>query len=170
MNLKGKVIFLNNRVWTIYSESTTGVYCYEGVDSQKFSSDKSNLSYFEFNEIEDSFLQNQDISWYMQKMKQEERKPLTKSHASLFLSYLTGYPRSSVMKRIEEKESKDHNLNYYFLFKPGAIHYQVGKSGKYLVLSHNLNGNIEHAYYDYLTFESVFNNKPYVGKADIKDE
>lgn len=159
MNLKGKVIFLNNRVWTIYSESTTGVYCYEGVDLNGFSSDKEHITYFDFKEIKERFLKEHEISTYMSKVKQREYKPLTKSHASQFISKLTGHSYATIQKNIEERVYQDNPLNFTYAYQPGLICYEVSKSDKHLVLSHDTSGLKEHAFFDLLTFEPVFESR-----------
>jgi hypothetical protein len=150
--LLDKVIYIKNRVWTIYATTNNGVFCYQGIKpypSFKYDSTQMtlNISYFDLEDVAVSFIEGSKIEWYMEKMKSSDKKKLTKQHAVDFYVHLTGQSKSFVTKYMEER---DHALS----LTTGAIRFDLWKSDGALLLSHNIHGTTHLAYFDFLTFES----------------
>lgn len=157
MNVKDlfdKVLYLNNRVWTVYGVTDNGVFCYQGVkpyDSFQFDSRKNNTintAYFPIEVIQDAIIEGEEIEWCMKKMKTADNKKLSKQHAIDFFVHLTGHTKSFITKNIES-----HLAMESFRFKPGSVAYEIYKSEGALLLSHNLHGFTRHVYFDFLTFD-----------------
>lgn len=158
IDLIDKVVSYKGRVWTIYSTCGDGVFAYQGLkpfasfnyyeDSQRYSSFKKNTTYIKQDEI--TLLPGDEIQSAIKKEQLEIKKKLTRKKAIDFYIYLTGHSKAFVNKNLTEAH---HSFN----FAPGAISYQLWKSGRgensFLILSHNMKGSTSHVYYDFITFE-----------------
>jgi hypothetical protein len=159
VDLIDKVVFYKGRVWTIYSTSGEGVFAYKGLkpfssfnyneDSRRYSTFRKNITFIKKDEI--TILAGDDIQTAVKKEKAQLKKELTRKKAIDFYVYLTGHSKAFVSKHIQER----HNG---FEFSPGAIRYDLWKTSRgersFLILSHNIEGNSQHAYFDFITFET----------------
>ncbi|WP_445506745.1 hypothetical protein [Niallia sp. 03190] len=152
-----KVLFTKGRVWTVYSTSEDGsIFCFQGIkphESFKFD-DRNNyrnlpIAYFNLADIEDKFIQKEEIDFFIKIMETEEKKPLTKKKAIDFFVHLTGHSRAFISKRTLEKGISGRGT---YEFIPGAIRYELYKTEGSLCLRHNMDGYTHHLYYDFITF------------------
>jgi hypothetical protein len=159
VELIDEVVSYKGRVWTIYSTSGEGVFAYQGLkpfssfnyneDSRRYSTFRKNIAFIKKDEI--TILTGDDIQTAVKKEKVQLKKELTRKKAIDFYVYLTGHSKAFVSKHIQER----HNG---FEFSPGAIRYDLWKTSRgersCLILSHNIEGNSLHAYFDFITFET----------------
>jgi len=151
--LSGRVIYIKNRVWTIYAKVRDGILCYEGVKPYEgfvFDSDNPGgriTSYFHLEEVTHHFIEREEIEWFMKKMTSADKKPLTKEHAVDFYVHLTAHSKSFVSKNIEE------GFIDSFEFTPGSIRFSLWKKDGALSLSHNIHGTTHIAHFDFLTYK-----------------
>ncbi|MBO0962527.1 hypothetical protein J1P26_22795 [Neobacillus sp. MM2021_6] len=159
LNLMDKVVHYKGRVWTIYSTSHDGVFAYQGLkpfasfnyneDSRKYSTFKKNIVYIKNDEI--TILTGDEIQAAVKKEEKEMRKPLSRKKAIDFYVYLTGHSKAFVSKHIQERHRG-------FGFIPGAVGYDLWKHNRgersFLILSHNMENHTQHAYFDFITFET----------------
>ena len=159
IELIDKVIYIKNRVWTVYGTTNNGAFCFQGIKPYpSFKYDSSNMtlniSYFELEDIKASLLESSEIEFYMEKMKSADKKKLTKQHAVDFFVHLTGHTENFISENVQDEGNS-------FTFKPGAISYDLWKSDGAFLLSHNITGTTHMAYFDYLTFapHGILNEK-----------
>jgi hypothetical protein len=149
-----KVLFHKGRVWTIYAETNNGVFCYQGIKpfpnfqySERTHHDLNSV-YFDLEEVESSIIKGEDIDHCMKSMNAADQKKLTQKHAIDFFVHLTGHSRNFVSKHIR-------NSHYdSYIFSPGQLRYEIWKSEGAILLSHNTNGYTNHAFFDFITFDS----------------